>query len=551
MTEQADLDQIPQATVVPRRPGRISIVWIIPLLAAVVAIGIAVQRILSEGPTISITFNAAEGIEAGKTTIKYKDVVIGQVTDVALTEDFTKVKVTARIPKYASSLMVADARFWIVEPRISLSGVSGLGTLLSGNYIGFDAGKSDKSERNFTGLDTPPFVPGQKGRSFVLKSDSLGSLGVGSPIYYRRFNVGQISSYNLAADGRSVEIRVFVKSPYDQYVAPETRFWNASGVDLSLTADGLDLRTESLLAVLAGGLTFDTPPFLAPTGAAPENSAFTLFPDRTTAMQQPNELQHKYVLFFDEPIRGLAVGAPVTFRGLEAGVVTDVGLSFNNTTLEFRPRVLITFYPERLIARVESGQRSKVEQALGGMSNAARIDLIKRTVEERGLRGQLQTGNLLTGAKYIAFDYHPGAPRVKIDWNADPMELPVMVGGLGDIEAKLASILAKIDSMPLKEIGVDLKDTIASLNTAVKNADELIQRVDAEWVPEGTKALEDLRRAIRNLDTSYLDPNQPAPADLREAIQEATRAARSVRILTDYLERHPEVLIRGKPEEKP
>ncbi len=224
MANEPNLDDLPQATVVRKKRGRISIVWIIPILAAVVAIGIAVQRILSEGPTITIVFKVAEGIEAGKTFIKYKDVNIGQVTAVQLSEDYAKVLVRAKIAKHAAGLMVKDAKFWVVEPRISLSGVSGLSTLLSGNYIGFEAGKSDEDERNFIGLDVPPPITDQKGRKFLLKATTLGSLGVGAPVYYRQINVGQVAAYNLAPDGKSVEITLFVNAPYDKYVTTRDAF---------------------------------------------------------------------------------------------------------------------------------------------------------------------------------------------------------------------------------------------------------------------------------------------------------------------------------------
>src|SRR5512139_2935967 len=149
MAEINDGDDLPQATVIPRKQRRISIVWVIPILAGVVAIGIAIQRIMSEGPTITIVFKAAQGVEAGKTFIKYKDVNIGQVTAVKLSKDATKVELTAKIDKSAAGLMVEDAKFWVVEPRVTLSGISGLGTLLSGNYVGFQPGKSDKAQRQF------------------------------------------------------------------------------------------------------------------------------------------------------------------------------------------------------------------------------------------------------------------------------------------------------------------------------------------------------------------------------------------------------------------
>ena len=247
MTEGKDRDALPQATVVRKKRTRVSVVWIIPILAAVVAVGIAVQQILSEGPTISIVFKAAVGIEAGKTFIKYKDVNIGQVTSVELADDYGKVTVTAKIAKSAAGLMVKDAKFWVVEPRVTLSGVSGLGTLLSGNYIGFEAGKSDKSARSFNGLAVAPIITGdQLGRQFVLKADNLGSLGIGSPVYYRRLQAGQVVAYSLAKDGKSVEITVFVDSPYDQYVTVGSRFWNASGIDVSVGSEGFGVRAQSL-----------------------------------------------------------------------------------------------------------------------------------------------------------------------------------------------------------------------------------------------------------------------------------------------------------------
>ena len=275
----------------PRRRARISVVWIIPILAAVVAIGIAVQRILSEGPTITIVFKIAEGIEAGKTVVKYKDVNIGQVTAVRLSPDYSKVEVTAKIAKSAAGLIVEDAKFWVVEPRVTLSGVSGLGTLLSGNYIGFEVGKSTKKQRTFTGLETPPIITcGQPGRQFVLKADDLGSLGIGSPIYYRRLQAGQVVAYDLARDGKALDIKIFVNAPYDQYVNSGTRFWNASGIDVSLGAGGVDVRTESLVALIAGGLAFDTPPFAAKTEPAAADTTFTLYADRAAAMKQPDTI---------------------------------------------------------------------------------------------------------------------------------------------------------------------------------------------------------------------------------------------------------------------
>jgi paraquat-inducible protein B len=556
MAESTDRDNIPQATVVPKRRQRISIVWIVPILAAVVAIGIAIQRILSEGPTITIIFKVAGGVEAGKTFIKYKDVNIGQVTAVKLSSDHSKVEVTAKIDKSAEDLMVEDAKFWVVEPRVTLSGVSGLGTLLSGNFIGFEVGKSDKQQRNFTGLEVPPTITsGQPGRGFVLKANDLGSLGIGSPIYYRRLQVGQVIAYDLSSDGKAMDIKIFVNSPYDRYVKPGTRFWNASGFDVSVGAGGVEVRTQSLVAVLAGGVAFDTPPF-ASTKAEPAavNTVFTLYSDQPTAMKQPESISAHYVLHFNESLRGLSVGAPVTLFGLPAGEVTDVGIDIDPATRNIRGRVEIVTYPERLIARLSAKQAAAGETL--DQSVRERHAFVRAMVEKRGLRAQLRSGNLLTGQLYVAFDFFPNALKAKIDWNRDPTELPVVPSTVSDIEAKLTGIVAKLDKLPLEAIGDDLTKVLATLDQTLKDASKAVNSIDADVTPGLKSTLDGLRgtiaaadRTLNNTDATLVGKDAPAQQDLRDALQEIARAARSLRVLTDYLERHPESLIRGKTDE--
>ena len=558
MANETDLDNLPEATVVRKKRMRISVIWIIPILAAAVAIGLAVQRALSEGPVITIVFKSASGVEAGKTFIKYKDVNIGQVSAVTLSEDYSKVLVKAKIAKHATGLMVEDAKFWIVEPRISLEGISGLNTLLSGNYIGFQAGKSAEEQRTFNGLDEPPTIMDQPGRRFVLKARTLGSLGVGDPVYYRGILVGQVALYNLVNEGKSVEVTIFIDAPYDKYVTAETRFWNASGIDVSVGADGVDVRTESLAALLAGGVAFDNPDYLPPAAPAAEQSAFPLYRNRVTAMKQPDPIERRFVLYFNESVRGLSVGAPVTLYGLRVGEVAQVGLHFDTVTRMFRPRVLITFFPDQLVGRMTARQQVANGKDFLDMNPESRLRLLRQSVEERGLRAQLKTGSYITGELFVAFEYFPNAPKVKLDVSKDPLELPVIPGGLANIEAKLSSILTKIDNMPLNAIGIDVKNALATLNQTLKDADTLVNRVDAKLVPEGTRTLEELRNAIgsadrvlKNTDATLFGKDSPAPQDLRDTLQEVTRAARAVRILVDYLERHPEMLIRGKSEEKP
>jgi len=563
MPEQVDRDDLPQATVSRPRRTKISAVWIIPILAAVVGLGIAIQRIMTEGPTVTIVFHSAEGVEAGKTLVKYKDVNIGHVSAVSLTDNFGKVEVTAKIAKSAAGLMVEDAKFWVVSPRVTLSGVSGLGTLLSGNYIGLQPGKSTKKERHFTGLDEAPIVTDQPGKAFRLKAKDLGSLGIGAPVYYRRLPAGQVVKYELAADGQNVDVTVFVNAPYDKYVTRDTRFWNASGIDVSLGGGGVDVRTEGLVALLAGGLAFDTPSNLPSEAAAPATTSFALYRDRTEAMKQPDTISRRYVLHFSETVKGLSVGAPVLLFGLPAGEVVDVGLSVDTASDRIRPRVVITFFPERLVERVAVGQQAAFQALVEG-DRQTRIAFVRRAIEQRGLRAQLRSGNLLTGQMYIAVDEFPDAPRPKIDWNQEPLELPVVPSTVPDLEAKVSSILAKLDSMPFDAIGKELQSTVTSasqlmgyanttlvpeLRTTVDNANQLLGSMDGELrgaLEEARRALVSADRVLKNTNATLVGTDAPAQQDLRDALQEVVRAARAVRLLADYLERHPESLVRGK-----
>jgi paraquat-inducible protein B len=575
MVEDSDRLDVPRATVVPRRRARISVVWLIPILAAVVALGIAVQRILSEGPTITIVFKLAEGVEAGKTVVKYKDVNIGRVTAVRLSGDYAKVEVTAKIDKSATGLIVEDAKFWVVQPRVTLSGVSGLGTLLSGNYIGFEVGKSTKKERRFSALEVAPVITsGQPGRQFVLKAADLGSLGVGSPIYYRRLQAGQVIAYDLTSDGKAVDLKVFVNAPYDRYVNPGTRFWNASGLDVSVGAGGVEVRTESLVAMIAGGIAFDTPPFAARPEPAAANVPFTLYGDRATAMKQPESIATRYVLFFNESLRGLSAGAPVTLLGLPAGEVVGVGLDFDPKTFNVRGRVEIVSYPERLIARMDVATQA-AERETFARSGQQRHAFLRNMVERQGLRAQLRSGSLITGQLYVAFDYFPDAPKVKVDWSGDVAVLPVVPSTITDIEAKLTGIVAKLDKLPYETIGADLTKMLAGVGVTLQDASKAVNRIDTDVTPElkttlqaaslalGTvdgmlknevnTTLEELRRALatadgvlKSTDAALLGKDAPGQQELRDALQEVTRAARSLRGLTDFLERHPESLIWGK-----
>jgi paraquat-inducible protein B len=530
--------QVPESKTVSRKRTRLSLVWVIPIVAAVAGTWVAVTRILGEGPKITIVFKSAEGLEAGKTKIHYNGVDVGTLTTIRLSDDHEHVITTAQMAPHTESFLVDDTQFWIVSPRISGANVTGLGTLISGAYIGMEIGKSQKSKRNFVGLGTPPVVTGNvPGRFFKLKTPDLGSLDTGTPIYFRRLQVGQVASYTLDKDGQAFTVSVFVHAPYDQYVNPNTRFWQASGVDLSLTASGLKVETQSLLSILIGGIAFETPATGPLLPAAEADTVFTLFSDRAEAFKLPARFPQTYLLVFTDSVRGLAPGAPVEFRGIKIGEVTEVRAQVDLETFEFSVPVTILVDPQSLgVNVVEVGNQEANE--------AARRKLID-TFVAHGARAQLRTGNLLTGALFVAFDFFPDAPPATVDWSQKPVQLPTIPGELQAIEASIVSVINKLDQLPYKAIGDDLQSVLKKLDQVpYKGIGDDLQKAIGELDRTLVSARGTLDSANR-----IVEPNSLLGEELGATLQEVSRAARSLRVLADYLERHPEALIRGKPGE--
>jgi paraquat-inducible protein B len=509
-----------------------SLVWLVPLLAALIGIGLVVKSYFDEGPTVVVSFRSGEGLEAGKTKVKYKDVDVGQVRAISLSPDLSKVLVTIDMNKDARRFTAADTRFWVIKPRIGVSGVSGLGTLLSGAYIGVDAGKSQETSHDFTGLEKVPQVAGdQKGKQFTLHGESLGSIDAGSPVFYRRIPVGQVMGYELENNGQGVAIKVFVNAPYDQYVGKNTRWWHASGVDLQLDSGGFKLNTQSVAAMLVGGIGFESVTGRKPDTVAAAGTEFPLAADQARAMREQDGAPVTTVFYFNQSLRGLSPGAPVDFRGIVLGEVRSVGVEFDPVKKDFRMPVTVDMYPSRLGRRFQETVTDEKDRNAG--------PLVLERMVSHGLRGQLRTGNLLTGQLYIALDFFPNAAQAKLDMNAYPIEVPTVPNALDELQAQIASIARKLDKVPFDQIGINLRDSL-------KSADNLFKKVDGQLVPELQTTLSEARKTFGEAQ-QVLQQDSPVQSDLRTALQQLTQTLQSLSELSDYLERHPEALIRAKP----
>ncbi len=537
----------------------ISIVWIIPLVAALIAAWLAYTTLAEKGPTITIEFKTAQGLEAGKTKVKYKDVEVGHVTDVRLADNLSHIIVTAEMVKGAEPYMNDGTRFWIVRPRIGVGGISGLSTLVSGAHVEVDPGEGD-AIGTFVGLEEPPLVGSDvAGREFVLRAERLGSVSRGSPIHYRGLEVGEILGIELDVDGQGVTFHAFVEAPYDMLVSEQTRFWNVSGIDFELGANGVSLSTGSLQSMLIGGIAFDTPVTAEVNRPAEAGTAFALFDNLKSISEAAFTETVPYLVHFEGSVRGLHVGAPVEFRGMKVGQVTDIRLVYDTEADSLDIPVVIGIEPERVGIVGDVAFDTADEHA------------VMAHLIEQGLRAQLASGSLLTGELLVSLDFHDDQTVAALNYDQHHPEIPTVPSDLEGLTRSVSDVVNQIAALPIEDIGADIKHILESVDALVSSPEtqqsptslkgalddvrDLIAKVDGQTGPLMAALLNALESADLTLNqaTATLTSAENMVGEgsqvrfgLDNTLTEISGAARSIRIFADYLERHPEALIRGK-----
>jgi len=524
-------EELPTPRVLRRR-WLPSLIWLVPVTAVVIGMSLVVNAWRTTGPRVTISFETAQGLEVGKTLVKYRNVTIGHVTAIALSADHNRVLVSAELLRSARDVLTADARFWVVRPRIGIGWASGLETLLSGSYIAVEAGEANARQTEFVGLENPPPAShGLRGKTVVLHAKDAGSLALDAPVYFRRFEVGHVIDRALQADGHGARVVVFIDAPYDRLITRATRFWNASGIDLTLGADGMKLRTQSLASVLAGGVAFATAPTAEDVGPVSAGAEFTLFDDQAAAMAPPDGEARYVRMRFTQSLRGLSVGAPVDFIGVNIGQVFAVDLDYDTAHKSFPVIVTALIYPRRM------GKAYQVLEQNNATSEDKMAKLVGQLVA-RGLRAQPRTGNLLTGQLYVALDFIPAARAARFDVNTRPLEIPTASGSVQELQQKLVSIVDKIDRLPIARIGAHLDEDLVGLGSS-------LEELRSDVLPAGGAAFNSLHTTLGTVDHALAD-DAPWRDNVDETLVEARSTLRSVRSLTDYLERHPEALLRGR-----
>lgn len=534
-----------------RKSRGFSLVWIVPIVAAAIGIWLAVTTILNKGPLVEVTFVTADGLEAGKTLVKYRDVNVGVVENVRVTPDLSGIVVDARIDKSFAPHVTDKSRFWVVRPRVGVSGVSGLGTLLSGAYIEVEPAEGE-SARSFVGLDEPPLIRSDvEGTEYKLIADNLGSVSRGAPVYYLGFEVGQILGHRLTEDARQFEIPIFVRSPHDRLVKPDSHFWDVSGIRFKAGADGIDLQIATVAALVAGGVEFSSPPGSGDPAAA--DTSFRLYPDEASINQPQIDERIPYLIDFDGSIRGLQVGAPVEFRGIRVGSVEHIELIPDFTTGKAPIRVRVNLEPQRF---VNSDPEDTIEEQYERTRHLVSL----------GLRAQLKTGNLLTGDLFIEMDILPNAAPAEVTMVDGVAMVPSVPTDLEALTASISGLLDRLSTLPVEDIVQSLQRSASAVETLVTSPDaaagvnnlaaagndlrNLIAGLDAATGPmtrSAQSAVEQARQTMQSVD-SVLGENSTLRYQLERVLQELTAAARSIRGFADMLDRDPSAIIRGRRE---
>jgi paraquat-inducible protein B len=451
--------------------------------------------------------------------------------------------VTVRMRKEADPYLTDRARFWVVRPRLSSGSLAGIETLISGSYIEMDPGGRDGERRvEFTGLEQPPGVrSGEPGRTFAVKAQRIGSLGPGAPVFYRDITVGEVLGYDIGDGTGPVTVQIFVRAPYDGFIRKGSHFWNASGLSVQVGSQGVHVEVASLQAVLSGGVAFDSPTNRADSPAVEAGTEFPLYNNYAEAQASGYSTKQQFVTYFDSSVRGLSRGAAVEFYGIQVGTVTEVALDLNPATGDARVRVRLEVQPERIVSE-------------SVLANNNTTDVARRLVS-KGMRAQLQTASYITGQMVVALDFVPNAPPAELAVNGEEMVLPSQSGGLGNILTAVNDIAGKLDRLPLDQIGQNLNGALRSASGAMASVQELVKKTDAgltptlRRLPEITTGLQEAvakaARTFGSIEASYGN-NSQFQRELERAMTQVGDTARSIRLLADFLDRHPEALVRGR-----
>ncbi|BDH46458.1 paraquat-inducible protein B [Salmonella enterica subsp. enterica serovar Choleraesuis] len=502
-------------------------VWIFPIVTALIGAWILFYHYSHQGPEVTLITTNAEGIEGGKTTIKSRSVDVGLVESAVLTDDLHHVEIKARLNPGMEKLLHKDSVFWVVKPQIGRGGVTGLGTLLSGAYIELQPGIKGNRPDRYELLDAPPLAPPDaKGIRILLDSKKAGQLSPGDPVLFRGYRVGSVETSTFDPVTRGISYQLFISAPNDRLVTSNVRFWKDSGIAVDLNSSGMRVEMGSLTTLLSGGVSFDVPDSEPLGQPVADRTEFKLFDDQRSIQDSMYTKHINYVLFFKDSIRGLQAGAPVEFRGIRLGTVSQVPFLVPGLHQQFgdnyRIPIQISMEPERFLQQLGENPADKAHVG----------DLVKR-----GLRASLKTGNLVTGALYVDLDFYPQEPLISEMKDVSGYTvIPTISGGLAQIQQKLVSALDKINGLPLDPMLNQATSTLGETQKTMQHLQQTLDNVNKLTGSESAQKLPaDMQKTLQELNRS-MQGFQPGSAAYNKMVADMQRLDQVLRELQPVLQ---------------
>lgn len=501
----------------------ISKIWILPFLAAIIGLGMVYKEWSNQGSIIQVQFETAEGLVENKTQVKYRDVAVGMVEKISFSQDRQSILLTIEISKEMSDLLLADTQFWVVKPRVGAQGVSGIGTLLSGSYIELSPGTEGAAKSNYIGLEFPPLTPpNADGIHLTLSSDGGRSLSVGNPVLFRGFSVGKIEAVEFNTQTRSADYQIFVKAPFDALISTNTYFWNASGLSLKADANGVEVELASIESLLGGGITFDVPRDLSFGEVITEPTTFKLYDSYAAVLDRHEYKGFEYAILIDQSVGGLSQGAPVEYKGIRIGSVSEPYIKFkeglsslNNDLDDHRIPIILQIEPGRIYQDPDIDPSNFKEVIEDGIAE--------------GLVASIESGNILTGSLKVTLDFI-GEPNPKREQYQGYPVIPAHKGGFASLGNSVQDILDKVADLPFAR-------TVENANSVLKSSDQAIVELN--------ESLRELQHTMRGVQ-----PNSDLYRSLDESMRELRATLKSVQPVLKEISNKPNSLIFGGSKQK-
>jgi paraquat-inducible protein B len=542
-----------------------NLVWGIPLIALLIVGYLGVRALFNRGEVVTVTFSRAAGAKAGMTKVLYQGIEAGQLIKIVPNADGRRLDFLLRLVPAAKSGLNTNARFWLIGANPNFSDLSSLKAVVSGIAIGYAPGEGGEPEDRFEGLEQAPLIlPGDKGTRYALRAHALNSIHEGSIVLFHGQAIGKIIELQFDGD-HGFRLQAFINQPYDSLIRPGARFWKISPLRLSFAGGGITANLAPLSTLLAGGIDLEVATANLSEPQSPADTEFTLYSSHNAARQGLSGPTVRYEFAFDGDAGVLDESSAVMLLGFQIGEVESTRLAYSERTGAPYAIATAVLYPQQM--HLETGTSSQsTPDDWRAATDAALTRLIRL-----GYRARLQQSPPVLGDQSIQLVRTIGAPAAQLGTEGGNPRFPSAPGSsnLDDIAAKADLFLNKLDAVPLEDIGAnlnritgnldklmsspELKDSLTHLHSTLTSIDKMLGDVQPQIGPligklrDAAAELAGTATALRQVVESG-GPNEDA--SLPEAIRQISEAARSIKTLTDYLDRHPDALIRGKRPEK-